>query len=152
METYAGRYFRHENAYISLVPVDDQQPRLGGKVRVKLMTFDWRALTFSYKTLYGIYSDDFVTFGEFNKEATQGEDPFHNEELLLKVVDEEDRVTVPDRHTFRFENNALTYKREVNGDVKDADLEHEVKESRLTPLLDQSWSEVFFYGIGNKRV
>ena len=62
-----GRFWRYENASISLFPVDDSQPRLGGKVRAKLLTVDWRTLTFRYKTLYGVYSDDFITFGEFDK-------------------------------------------------------------------------------------
>ena len=88
METYAGRFWRYENAYISLFPVDESQPRLGGKVRVKALTVDWRTFTFKLRTLYGIYSDDFITFGEFDKATIQGEDPFHNEALLLKVVDE----------------------------------------------------------------
>lgn len=94
---------------------------------------DWRTFTPKYKTFYGIYSDDFITFGEFAKEAG---DPFHNEELLLKVVDEEDKTTVSDRVTFRFENNGLHYKREVNAEVKDSEIEHSVPETRLTPLID----------------
>ena len=152
METYAGRFWRYENAYISLFPVDESQPRLGGKVRVKALTVDWRTFTFKLRTLYGIYSDDFITFGEFDKATIQGEDPFHNEALLLKVVDEEDRTTVPDRHIFKFENNALHYKREVNSETRDTEIEHPVSEHKLSPLIDQTWSEVFFYGLANKRV
>ena len=110
---------------------------------------DWRTFTPKLRTLYGIYSDDFITFGEFSKGSG---DPFHDEALLLKVVDQDDKVTVPDRHTFKFEDNALHYKREVNGEVKDTEIDHPVEENRLQPLIDQSWSEVFFYGIGNKRV
>lgn len=149
MESSVGRFWRYENAYVTLFPVDDNQPRLGGKVRVKVFSMDWRTFTPSYKTLYGIYSDDFITFGEFSKEAG---DPFHDESLLLKVVDENDKVTVADRVTFRFEGTGLHYKREVNGEVKDTEINHEVPETKLTPLIDQSWSEVFFYGIGNKTV
>jgi len=102
-------------------------------VRAKLLTVDWRTLTFRYKTLHGIYSDDFITFGEFDKKSIQGEDPFHNEELLLKVVDEQDITTVPDRHTFKFENNTLHYKREVNAETRDSDIEHSVPETKLIP-------------------
>ena len=87
METYAGRFWRYENAFISLFPVDVNQPRLGGKVRVKVLAMDFRTFTPSWKTLHGVYSDDFITFGEFKKEAG---DPFHDEALLLKIVDEED--------------------------------------------------------------
>ena len=149
MESYLGRYWRYENAYITLHPVDESQPRLGGKVKVKQFVMDWRTFTPKLRTLYGIYSDDFITFGEFSKGSG---DPFHDEALLLKVVDQDDKVTVPDRHTFKFEDNALHYKREVNGEVKDTEIDHPVEENRLQPLIDQSWSEVFFYGIGNKRV
>jgi len=95
-----------------------------------------------------VYSDDFITFGDFGKDAN----PLEDEELLLKVVDENDTVTVPERTTFRFQDNGLTFKREINGEVLDAEIEHEVQESRLLPHIDQSWSETLFYGVGNKRV
>lgn len=111
--------------------------------------FDIRTFTPQLKTLYGIYSDDFITFGEFNKADGN---PLDNEALLLKVVDEEDKTTVPDRFTFRFEDNTILYKREVNGEVKDPEIEHEVPENRLQPIMHQTWSEVLFYGLGNKRV
>jgi hypothetical protein len=126
METYLGRFWRYENAYVSLVPVDDSQPRLGGRVRAKVLTVDWRTFTLSYRTLYGIYTDDMLTFGEFDSKLTSGDNPFHNEELLLKIVDEspEAAAIVPDRHTFRFVNNALTYQRQVNGETRDAETEH----------------------------
>ena len=35
---------------------------------------------------YGVYSDDFVTFGTFDKEAGN---PLDDEELLLKIVSDE---------------------------------------------------------------
>lgn len=149
MESKVGRFWRYENAYVTLFPVDEEQPRLGGKVKVKAFIMDWRTLTPQFKTFYGVYSDDFITFGEFKKEAG---DPFHDEELLLKVVDENDKTTVPDRFTFKFENNALIYKREVNAEVKDPEIEHAVSEAQLLPVIDQTWSEVFFYGLGNKRI
>ncbi len=109
---------------------------------------DWRTFTPQLKTLYGVYSDDFITFGEFSK----GTNPLENEELLLKVVDEDDKVTVPDRTTFRFQDNGVFYKREVNGEIFDSEVEHEVAEAKLLPHIDQSWSETLFYGLGNKRV
>jgi hypothetical protein len=111
---------------------------------------DWCTFTPQIKTLYGVYSDDFLTFGEFSKESGN---PLDNEELLLKVCDDsEENTVVPERTTFRFEDNALYYKREVNGEVIDSEIEHSVPEGKLHPLIDQSWSEVFFYGLGNKRV
>ena len=61
---------------------------------------DWRTFTPQLKTFYGVYSDDFITFGEFAKEAGN---PLENEEVLLKVVDESaENTVVPQRTTFRF--------------------------------------------------
>ena len=149
METYWGRFWRYENASVTLIPLDASQPQLGGKVQVKAFVFDVRTFTPQLKTLYGVYSDDFITFGEFAKAAGN---PLDNEELLLKVVDENDTTTVADRTTFRFQDNNLFFKREVNAEVHDPEIEQAVAEVKLLPLIDQSWSETFFYGLGNKRV
>ena len=149
MESYWGRFWRYENAYITLIPVDESQPALGGKVKVNTFTMDFRTFTPSLRTLYGVYSDDFITFGEFSKEAG---DPLNNEELLLKVCDENDSTTVPVKITYKFDNNNLYYKREVNTELKDIEVEPPVQESQLHPHIDQTWSELFFYGLGNKRV
>jgi hypothetical protein len=126
METQAGRFWRYENAYVQLIPLDETQPRLGGKVKVNAFIFDIRTFTPQIKTLYGVYSDDFITFGEFSKEAGN---PLENEEVLLKIVDENDSTTVPDRVTFRFEDNSLHYKRDVNAQVKDPEIEHSIPEA-----------------------
>lgn len=96
-----------------------------------------------------MYSEDFLVFGEFHKDAGN---PLDNEELLLKICDEEDLKTVVDKTTFRFSNSRLTFKRQVNGEVKDLEIEHPVPELELTPVIDQTWSEVLFYGLGNKRM
>jgi hypothetical protein len=149
MESRLGRFWRYENANVTLIPLDDAQPRLGGKVKVKAFIIDLRTFTPQLRTFYGIYSEDFITFGEFSKADGN---PLDNEELLLKVVDEEDRTTVPDRVTFRFQDNGIHYRREVNAEVKDPEIEHAVSEIRLLPIIDQTWSEVLFYGLGNKRV
>lgn len=149
METKWGRFWRYENAQVTLIPVDEAQPSLGGKVKVKAFVMDWRTFTPQLKTLYGVYSDDFITFGEFSKEAGN---PLDNEEVLLKVCDENDKVTVPDRTSFRFENGGIFFKREVNGEVVDSEIEHSVDEKKLSPLIDQTWSETFFYGLGNKKI
>lgn len=61
-----------------------------------------------YKTLYGVYSDDFITYGEFSKEAGN---PLEDEETLIKICDDNDRTTVPDKTTFSFKDNKLSYKR-----------------------------------------
>lgn len=150
MESSWGRYWRYENARITLIPLDETQPQQGGKVKVKAFVMDWRTFTPQLKTFYGVYSDDFITFGEFAKEAGN---PLENEEVLLKVVDESaENTVVPQRTTFRFEDNGLFFRRQVNGEVIDTEIEHTVPESRLHPLIDQSWSETLFYGLGNKRV
>lgn len=110
---------------------------------------DFRTFTPQLKTFYGVYSDDFITFGEFAKSAGN---PLENEEVLLKVCDEEDRSVVPERTTFRFENNHLHFKREVNGEVVDTEIEHAIEDNKLHPIIDQSWSETLFYGLGNKKL
>lgn len=149
MTSYAGRYWRYVNAYLTLYPVDETQPRLGGKVKVQAFIMDWYTFTPQYRTMYGVYSDDFVTFGHFSKEAGN---VLEDEETLLKICDENDMTTVPDKTTLRFENNRLLYKREVNGDVKDVSIDHPVKETAMEPVIQQSWVETFFYGLGNKSV
>lgn len=110
---------------------------------------NWATFTPQIKKLYGVYSDDFITFGEFSKEAG---DPNKDENLLLKICDEDDNTTVPDRTTIRFEDNTLYFKRIVNGKVIDSEIEHQVDEAKLHPHIDQSWSELFFYGVGNKNI
>ena len=149
METYAGRFVKYEHAYFTLIPVDEAQPRLGGKVKVTAFQMDWRTFTPSLKTYYGVYSEDFLTYGEFNKDAGN---PLENEEVLLKICDENDTNTVVDKTTFRFQDNKLTFRRDINEEVKDVEIEHPISEVELTPVLDQTWSETLFYGLGNKRM
>ena len=104
MESLLGKFWRYENATINLMPVDEAEPRLGGKVSVKSFVLDLRTLTVGFQTQYGVYSDDFVTFGTFDKD--QG-NPLDNEELLLKIVSDvtEDDSVISDKTTFKFENN-----------------------------------------------
>jgi hypothetical protein len=116
---------------------------------VRSLIIDWRTFTPQLKTLYGVYGDDFIAFGEYAKTAGN---PLENDELLLKIVDENDKTTVFDRTVFRFENSKLVYKREVNGEILDTEIEHQVTDGELEPMIEQSWSEVFFYGIGNKNI
>ncbi len=54
--------------------------------------------------------------------------------------------------TFKFENNTLHYKREVNHEIKDPEIEHQVPEAKLIPMIEQTWSETLFYGVGNKSI
>ena len=110
---------------------------------------DWRTFTPSYVNLYGIYSEDFITFGQFPKGEER--DALHNDELLLKIVDEKDK-SICSKVTFKFDDNQLTYKYDVNEEKQDTEVEFKVEEVPLTPEMHQTWSEVLFYGLGNKRV
>ena len=40
MESMFGRFWKYERSTINLIPVDESQPRLGGKVQVKNFVFD----------------------------------------------------------------------------------------------------------------
>lgn len=61
------------------------------------MGIDVRTLTPFYKTLYGVYGDDFLTFGEYK----DVENPLDNEELLLKITEDNSDVVIDKMH-FRF--------------------------------------------------
>ena len=120
-----GRFWRYENATVDLIPVDAENPRLGGKVSVSAWVFDARTLTPSKKNYFGVYGEDFITFGEYKKDAKY---PIDDEETLLKIFDEEDQSVI-DKHSFKFENDQITYSREVNGEELDAEIEHSIAET-----------------------
>lgn len=90
-----------------------------------------------------MYGEDFITFGEFNADC----DP-ENEATLLKIF-EEGSDAVVDRHMFKFENGSVNYSRTVDGEVVDAEIEHAIETTPLQSTVGDSWSETFFYGIGN---
>ena len=48
MESTFHRFWRYENSTMSLVPVDENEPRLGGKVQVKSFVVDFRTLTLAF--------------------------------------------------------------------------------------------------------
>ena len=50
---------------MKLIPIDDEQPRLGGKVKASIFTFDVRTFTPSFATYFGAYGEDFISFAEF---------------------------------------------------------------------------------------
>lgn len=89
---------------------------------------DWYTCTPQFKTLYGIYGDDFITYGEYSKDLG---DVLSDEEALIKIADETDTTSVLDKTTFSFRDNRLSYKREVNGDLKDLEVDHPIAESQL---------------------
>ncbi len=99
------------------------------------------------KTYHGVYGEDFVTYGEFKS----SNNPIDQDATLLKLFDAKD-ADVVDKHSFKFNNNTVTYSREVNGDVHDAEIEHAIEESTLSPHIEQTWSETLFYGVGNKNM
>ena len=146
-----GRFWRYENATINLIPVDENEPRLGGKVQVKSFVLDLRTLPVGFKNQYGVYSDDFVTFGTFDKE--QG-NPLDNEEILLKIVADVsgENSIISDKTTFKFENNQLYFSKEVNEEKSDVEVNHPISETKLDAQVAQSWTETFFYGVGNKAL
>jgi len=147
LESTAGRYWKTEQTKITLHPVDVEQPRLGGKVQASVLGFDVRTFSIVRKNYYGVYGEDFLTYGEYKKDAFPADD----DETLLKIFEQEDD-TVVDKHSFRFENNKILYSRDVNGEAKDTEVEHPISESELSPTIAQSWTETFFYGLGNKNM
>ena len=74
------------------------------------------------QTQYGIYNDEFVTYGTFTAEAGN---PLDDEEVLLGVMDDSNSQ-VADKTTFRFENNELHFERDVNEDLTDAEVNHAI--------------------------
>ena len=83
-----------------------------------------------------------------------------NEELLLKIVDDDgrdsvmggERSNISDKTTFRFENNQLLFSKHVNAEKSDVEINHAIPESQLDELITQSWTETLFYGVGNKNM
>ena len=95
---------------------------------------------------YGIYSDDFVTYGTFDKDAGN---PLDNEELLLKIVSDDSEEVIADKTMFKFENNELHFSKEVNPEKSDPETNHAIEETKLDKVIADSWTEKLFYGVGN---
>ena len=144
MESTLGRFWRYSDTRIRLDPVDESQPRLGGRVTATEYKFDVRTFTIGKTDYHGVYGEDFLTFAEFDKEVDTSKD-----ENLIQAVEGGEGVL--DRHSFRFENGKVLYSRQVS-EVKDTDVEHEIEESELGDIIAQSWSETLFYGVGNRSM
>ena len=69
MESTLGRFWKYSDTRINLIPVDDAEPRLGGRVQATETSFDIRTFTLSNKKYHGVYGEDFVTFGQFSEDA-----------------------------------------------------------------------------------
>lgn len=74
MESMFGRFWRHESTKLSLTPADPEQPRLGGSVVAKVRGFDVRTFTPFFKTYHGVYSEDYLAYGEFREGAPESDE------------------------------------------------------------------------------
>lgn len=146
MTTPFKKFWKYENAWVTLTPLDSGNPREGGKVTVTALNFDVRTFTFQKKNYYGIYNDEFLTYGEF----AEG-DPSVDENLLMEITKESSDL-VKNKTTFAFVGNTLKYKHDVNGSLCDPELHHEIEETELADVLYKTWTETFFYGLGNKKM
>ena len=90
------------------------------------MGFDFRTFLPIMNTQYGVYNDDFVTFGTYTDEGS----PLENEEVLLQIV-EDQHPNIGDRVTFRFENNDVYFQRDVNSDLMNTDVHHQFENTKL---------------------
>ena len=50
------------------------------------------------------------------------------------------------------EDNEVYFSKEVNAEKEDLEINQPIEETKLDVLLDESWTETFFYGIGNKSM
>ena len=149
MTALAKRFWKLETNKFTLHPINEDDPRQGGKVTVRALTLDVRTLIPQMKTLYGIYGDDFIQYGEFAENL----DPLNDEELLLKITESiEGSDEIIKKTTFRFANDNLSYEHLVNENLLDKDLHFQINETPLMWSSKTSWSEKLFYGIGNKNM
>ena len=57
-----------------------------------------------------------------------------------------------DKTSFKFEANGIYFTKEVNEELDDVEINHPIEETKLDVLVDESWTEALFYGVGNKAV
>ena len=109
MESTFGRFWRYQDSRITLFPLDAEQPRLGGRVQATEYAIDFRTLTPSMITYFGVYGEDFITYAEFSKDANPDD-----EATLLKIFEEGSDVIL-DKHSWKFgDDQRITYSRELN--------------------------------------
>ena len=65
MESALGRFWKVEDTTVTFYPVNADEPRLGGKVAASVKGFDVSTFSPYTKTYYGVYGEDFVTYGQF---------------------------------------------------------------------------------------
>ena len=102
-------------------------------------------------TQYGIYTDNMVTFGTFDKAHGN---PLEDDDVLIKITTDIDGegTGIHDRTTFKFEGNEILFSKEINESLSDPDINHAIEETKLDLVIDDSWTETFFYGIGNQKM
>jgi hypothetical protein len=83
------------------------------------------------KTYFGVYGEDFVSYGEFKSDKN----PRDCDTTLLKLFDDAEKDVV-DQHNFKFANNTVTYSRQVCAEHHDTEIEHSIEESVLNPHVD----------------
>ena len=71
--------------------------------------------------------------------------------MLLKIFENQHDEWL-DKHLFKYADGKLTYSRTINANKVDAEIEHAISESELRPILNETWTETLFYGIGNKNM
>lgn len=148
MESAAKRFWKYESTTITFYPLNADEPRLGGKVKASVAGFNVQTFMPYTKTYYGVFGEDFVTYGQFR---SQDSSTIDSDSTMLKLLEESD-ADVVDKHEFKFSNNTVTYSRQVDSTVHDAEIEHAIEEGVLNPHVEQTWSETLFYGVGNKSM
>ena len=146
MMSTVKRFWKLESSSMTLIPLDPNEPRQGGKVEVGSLVFDVRTMTIRRVTRYGIYSDDFVTYGTFTTDTN----PLEDDETLLKITENiKGSEDIEDKITFKFLDDELYFSHEINEDLLDPEVNHQIEENNIGVVTATSWSEKLFYGLGN---
>ena len=125
MESYLGKYWRYESLNLKLEPEDAENPRLGGRVEASGLVFDLRTFTPQMKKYVGVYNDEFLTFAEL-KDANLAS----SEEQLIAIVSDPVGGNVQERTTFKFNNNRLSFEKQVSGEA-DQEVHHAIEQTEL---------------------
>ena len=64
-----GRFWKYADTRIHLTPLDENDPRMGGRVQATETCFDIRTFTLQNKNYHGVYGEDFIAFAEFHADA-----------------------------------------------------------------------------------
>ena len=92
-------------------------------MRTKL---NFRTMSPSRRFINGIYGEDFLTFGVYNFNKTE----ITSEEELLEIT-KDGSPFVEEKTTFKFDTDRVIFKHEINKDLVNPEVIHEVPESAL---------------------